>query len=156
MPGTSPLNGHARPIELLLVEDNALHAEVTREALLQSDLPVTVHLVRDGEEALDFLFGRGPHAGSPRPDVVLLDLHLPKKDGMEVLAEMRAHDALRKVPVAILTTSDADIDRLRSFALRANAYLTKPPDDRLARFIRIATAIEDCWVSLERLPPWDE
>jgi CheY-like chemotaxis protein len=139
-----------RPLEVLLVEDAQLDAAVTRDAIQTANVAVHVHHVRDGEEALDFLFQRGVHAQAPRPDVVVLDLHLPRRDGMEVLSEIRAAEPLRSLPVAILTRSEADHDRLRSYALRANGYFIKPPDHRLVRFVEMADLVEDCWVSIEQ------
>ena len=139
------------PIEILLIEDNPGDVRLTLEALREGKVHNNLHVVRDGIEAMDFLFQRGEYADAVEPDVILLDLNLPRKDGREVLAEIKADDHLRRIPVVVLTTSDADEDVLKMYALNANCYITKPVD--LNQFIRVVHAIEDFWLSIVKLPP---
>jgi chemotaxis family two-component system response regulator Rcp1 len=138
-------------IEILLVEDNPGDVDLAREALETGKMLNTLHGVSDGEAAMAFLRGRGRYAGAPRPDLVLLDLNLPKKDGRAVLAEIKSDDDLKRMPVVILTTSEADEDILKSYNLHANCYITKPID--LNQFIKVVQAIEDFWFTIVRLPP---
>ncbi len=138
-------------IEILLVEDSPADVRLTQEALRDSKLVSNLSVVRDGVEALDFLHRRGEFVDAPRPDLVILDLNLPRLDGKDVLAEMKADPALRTMPVAVLTTSEAEIDVFESYDLGANCYLTKPVD--LDQFIRVVQAVEDFWLALVRLPP---
>jgi CheY-like chemotaxis protein len=140
----------AEPINILLVEDNPGDVRLTVEALREGKVHNCLSVAPDGVEALAFLRREGKHAGAPRPDVILLDLNLPKKDGREVLAEIKADEDLRKIPVVILTTSKAEEDILRSYALHANCYVTKPVD--LEQFITVVKSIEDFWFSIVRLP----
>ena len=140
-----------KPVEILLVEDNPGDVELTLEALENSKIRNTLHVVSDGEEAMAFLKGTGKHAGSSRPDLILLDLNLPRKDGREVLAEIKADEDLKRIPVVILTTSQAEEDIIRSYNLHANCYITKPID--LHQFIRVIKAIEDFWLTIVMLPP---
>lgn len=137
-------------IDILLVEDNAGDARLAREAMRDSRIRNVLHHVTDGEEALAFLRRRGAHAGAPRPDLVLLDLNLPKKDGREVLAEIKADDDLKRIPVVILTASSADEDILKAYNLHANCYITKPID--LGQFLKVVRSIEDFWLSIVKLP----
>jgi len=139
-----------RPIKILLVEDNAGDVRLTEEALREGKVHNELNVVSDGEQALAFLRRQGIHADAPRPDVILLDLNLPRKDGREVLAEVKADDDLRRIPIVILTTSKAEEDILRSYALHANCYVTKPVD--LEQFITVVRSIEDFWFSIVRLP----
>jgi chemotaxis family two-component system response regulator Rcp1 len=139
-----------RVIEILLIEDNEGDARLTREALRGSKIRNALHHVWDGEEALDFLHGRGKHAGAPRPDLVLLDLNLPRMDGGEVLSQIKQDDELRCIPVVILTTSSADADIFRSYNLHANCYITKPIE--MVEFLKVVTGIEDFWLTIVRLP----
>jgi CheY-like chemotaxis protein len=139
-----------RPIEVLLVEDDPGDELMTREAFEENKVRNNLHVARDGEEALDFLNRRGEYADAPRPDLVLLDLNLPKFDGRQVLAEIKADEDLRTIPVVVLTTSGAEEDILRSYQLHANAYVTKPVD--FARFIQVVRQIDDFFVSVVRLP----
>jgi CheY-like chemotaxis protein len=139
-----------QPIEVLLVEDDPGDELMTREAFEENKVRNNLHVARDGEEALDFLNRRGEYADAPRPDLVLLDLNLPKFDGRQVLAEIKADEDLRTIPVVVLTTSGAEEDILRSYQLHANAYVTKPVD--FSRFIQVVRQIDDFFVSVVRLP----
>ena len=141
----------ARPIEVLLVEDNPGDVRLTREALKEGKVSNHLSVTPDGVEALRFLRREGPYADAPRPDVVLLDLNLPKKDGRQVLQEMKADPALRTIPVVILTSSDAERDIAGAYELQANCYITKPVD--LDQFITVVRSIEDFWFSIVKLPP---
>jgi len=138
------------PIEIPLVEDNAGDIRLTREALKDAKVLNTLHVARDGEEAMEFLCRKGKHADAPRPDLVLLDLNLPRKDGREVLSEIKADEVLKRIPVVILTTSKSEEDVLKMYNLHANCYVTKPLD--LEQFIRVVQAIEDFWFTVVRLP----
>jgi CheY-like chemotaxis protein len=142
-----------RPIEILLVEDNPGDARLTEEALKEGKVRNNLHMARDGVEAMAFLCREGAYKDAPRPDLVLLDLNLPRKDGREVLAEMKEHPDLRLIPVVVLTTSEAEQDVLRTYELRANCYITKPVD--LEKFITIVRSIEDFWLTIVRLPSFD-
>jgi CheY-like chemotaxis protein len=142
-----------RPIEILLVEDNPGDARLTEEALKEGKVRNNLHMARDGVEAMAFLRREGTYKDAPRPDLVLLDLNLPRKDGREVLAEMKEHSDLRLIPVVVLTTSEAEQDVLRTYELRANCYITKPVD--LEKFITIVRSIEDFWLTIVRLPSFD-
>jgi CheY-like chemotaxis protein len=139
-----------RPIEVLLVEDDPGDELMTREAFEENKVRNNLHVAHDGEEALDFLNRRGEYANAPRPDLVLLDLNLPKFDGRQVLAEIKADEDLRTIPVVVLTTSSAEEDIVRSYQLHANAYVTKPVD--FTRFIQVVRQIDDFFVSVVRLP----
>jgi chemotaxis family two-component system response regulator Rcp1 len=139
------------PIEILLVEDNPGDVGLAREALESSKVRNTMHVVGDGEAAMAFLRRQGIYAGAPRPDVVLLDLNLPKKDGREVLAEIKSDEDLKRIPVVILTTSNSEEDILKTNNLHANFYITKPID--LHQFIKVVHAIEEFWFTIVKLPP---
>lgn len=139
-----------RPIEILLVEDNPGDARLTREALREGKIRNHLHHTRDGVEALAFLRREGAFAAAPTPDIILLDLNLPRKDGREVLAELKEDPRLRLVPVVVLTTSEAEQDVLRTYELHANCYITKPVD--LEQFISVVRSIDDFWLSVVRLP----
>jgi chemotaxis family two-component system response regulator Rcp1 len=141
---------NARRIDILLVEDNPGDVRLTREALLEGKVPNQLNVVGDGIEALDYLFQRGVHANASRPDLVLLDLNLPKKDGGEVLAEIKAEASLKRIPVVVLTTSQADEDVLKSYNLHANCYIAKPVD--FDQFIQIVRSIDAFWLTIVRLP----
>ncbi|HLV33568.1 MAG TPA: response regulator [Spirillospora sp.] len=138
-------------IEILLVEDNPGDVRLTQEALKESKLSNNLSIVRDGVEALAFLRQEGIYADAPRPGIILLDLNLPRKDGREVLQEIKDDDELRRIPVVILTTSDDEHDILQSYNLHANCYITKPVD--LSRFITIIKNIENFWLTIVQLPP---
>ncbi len=144
----------ARPIEILLVEDNPGDVRLTLEALKEGKVANNVNVVSDGEQALRFLRREGEYAHAPVPDVILLDLNLPRKDGREVLAEIKNDPQLRRIPVVVLTTSEAEEDILRTYDLHANCYITKPVD--LDRFIEVVRLIEDFWLSIVKLPPREE
>ena len=139
-----------KPIEILLVEDNPGDVDLTREALEGNKLRNNLHVVSDGEAAMAFLRHEGKYAGVPRPGLVLLDLNLPKKNGREVLAEMKADDSLKRIPVVVLTTSQAEEDIHKSYNLHANCYITKPVE--LAHFIKVVQAIENFWLTIVELP----
>ncbi|MET9128961.1 response regulator [Streptomyces antibioticus] len=140
----------ATPVDVLLVEDDPGDELMTREAFEDNKIGNTLHVVRDGEEALDFLYRRGAHTGAPRPDLILLDLNLPKYDGRQVLEKIKSDPALAHIPVVVLTTSAAEEDILRSYKLHANAYVTKPVD--LDQFIAAVRQIDDFFVQVVRLP----
>jgi two-component system, chemotaxis family, response regulator Rcp1 len=140
-----------RPIDILLVEDSPADVRLTREALNEAKVVNTLHVVQDGMAALDFLHQQGQYAASPRPDLILLDLNLPKKDGREVLAEIKQAEGLRLIPVVVLTTSRAEEDIVRSYDLRANAYITKPVD--LEQFLKVIRSFEEFWLAVVTLPP---
>jgi len=144
----SPMLGRA--IEILMVEDNPDDIELTQEALKETKICNRLHIVRDGDQALRFLQGMEPYTDVPRPDLIFLDLNLPKRDGREVLAEIKADEALRRIPVVILTTSQAEEDILQTYELHANCYITKPVD--LEQFIRVVRSIEQFWFTVVRLP----
>lgn len=140
-----------KPIEILLVEDNPGDVDLTREALEIGKLSNNLHVVDDGEEAMAFLRREGQYAKAPRPDLVLLDLNLPRKNGREVLAEIKSDENLKRIPVVILTTSKAEEDILKTYNLHANCYVTKPID--LDQFIKVVHAIEEFWLTIVKLPP---
>jgi CheY-like chemotaxis protein len=137
-------------IDILLVEDNEGDARLAREAMRDSKIRNTLHHVNDGEEAMAFLRRTGRFAAAPRPDLILLDLNLPRKDGREVLAEIKADESLKRIPVVILTVSSAEEDILRSYNLHANCYITKPLD--LDQFVKVVRSVEDFWLTIVRLP----
>ncbi len=141
---------NGRPVEILLVEDNegdiGLVEEVFEEDRINNNLSIT----EDGEEAMEFLKREGKYENAPRPDLILLDLNLPKKDGREVLKEIKADDNLRKIPVVVLTTSKAEKDIVKSYDLHANSYITKPVD--FNQFIKVIRSIEDFWLEVVKLP----
>lgn len=138
------------PVEILLVEDSAADVRLTIEALRDAKVRNNLHVASDGEEALAFLRREGPYSDAVRPDLILLDLNLPKKDGREVLEEVKADPQLRRIPVVVLTTSEAEQDILRSYDLHANCYVTKPVD--LDQFITVVRSIEDFWLTIVKLP----
>jgi CheY-like chemotaxis protein len=140
-----------RSVEILLVEDNPADVRLTREALKDAKVMNNLHAVSDGVEAMTFLRSIGTHAGAPRPDLILLDLNLPRKDGREVLAEVKADPDLRRIPVVILTTSRAEEDIIRSYNLHANAYVTKPVG--LPEFLTVVRSLEGFWLAVVTLPP---
>ena len=139
-----------RPVEILLVEDNPGDVRLTREALVDGKVWNNLHHAADGVEALDFLRQQGKHTSAPRPDMILLDLNLPRKSGREVLADIKADPTLRSIPVVVLTTSKAEEDVLESYGLHANCYIVKPID--LDQFIRVVQSIESFWLCIVRLP----
>ena len=143
--------GEGRPIHILLVEDNAGDVRLTREALKEGKVGNSLTVAPDGVEALAILRQEGRYAGEARPDLILLDLNLPKKDGREVLAEIKDNAALKRIPVVVLTTSKAEEDILRTYDLHANCYITKPVD--FDKFVSVVRSIDDFWLSVVRLPP---
>jgi CheY-like chemotaxis protein len=147
---TSPVSEPVVPIEILLVEDDPGDVLMTREAFQDHKVQNNLHVVSDGVEALNYLRGEGEFAERLRPDLILLDLNLPLKDGREVLAEVKADERLRRIPIVVLTTSEAEEDVLRSYDLHANAYITKPVD--FDRFVDVVKHIDEFFVSVVRLP----
>ena len=143
--------GSCRPIEILMVEDNPGDVRLTVEALKEGKVRNILHTVEDGEEAMKFLRRQDIYAKAPRPDLVLLDLNLPKKNGREVLEEIKEDPDLKRIPVVILTVSEAEQDILKSYNLHANCYITKPVN--LEQFIKVVRSIEDFWLSVVMLPP---
>ena len=140
-----------RLAEILLVEDSPGDVRLTREALKESKVRNQLSVAEDGVEAMAFLRREGKYSGAVRPDLILLDLNLPRKDGREVLAEIKADETLKRIPVVILTTSDAEQDVLKGYDLHANCYITKPVD--FERFISVVKSIDDFWFSIVKLPP---
>ena len=141
------------PIEILLVEDNPGDVRLTQEALKEGKVINHMDIAADGIEALAYLRREGKHVHAARPDLILLDLNLPKKNGREVLAEIKKDDSLKRIPVVILTTSSAEQDILETYNLHANAFITKPVD--FNEFIAIVKSVEDFWLSVVTLPPDD-
>ncbi|MCG8423999.1 MAG: response regulator [Proteobacteria bacterium] len=138
------------PVELLLVEDNPGDIRLTQKALQKAKLQNRLHVVKDGIEALAFLHKSEPHGPAVRPDLILLDLNLPKKSGWEVLAELKADPDLRRIPVIVLTTSNAESDVLEAYNLHANCYIKKPVS--VSELIRVVQTLEDFWIQIVRLP----
>lgn len=139
------------PVEILLVEDNPGDVRLTREALKESKMLNTLSVASDGIEALEFLRRQGKFANANRPDLILLDLNLPRKDGREVLDEIKSDDELKRIPVVVLTTSKAEEDIIRMYTRYANCYITKPID--FDQFILVIKSIEEFWLSIVKLPP---
>ncbi|MBF0505523.1 MAG: response regulator [Nitrospirae bacterium] len=140
-----------QPIEILLVEDNPGDVRLTVEVLKDARVRNNMNMVNDGAEALAFLRHEGKYSAAPRPDLILLDLNLPKKDGREVLAEIKADPDLKRIPVVVLTVSKDEVDILKSYDLYANCYITKPIN--LEQFITVVRSIEDFWLTIVKLPP---
>ena len=143
-------NEVSRQVEFLLAEDNPGDVRLTQEALRESKIRNNLNVVPDGMEAMAFLRKQGKYAGVPTPDVVLLDLNLPKKDGREVLADIKSDPVLTRIPVVIITSSEAEQDILRTYDLHANCYVTKPVD--LDQFIKVIQSIENFWLTIVKLP----
>jgi CheY-like chemotaxis protein len=139
-----------QPIDILLVEDNAADVRLTEEVLTESKVHNNLMVANDGVEALNCLRQQGRFKGSPRPDLILLDLNLPVKDGREVLAEIKSDSSLKRIPVVVLTTSKAEEDILKTYNLHANCYITKPVD--LEQFVNVVRYIEDFWLAIVKLP----
>ncbi len=139
-----------RPIEILLVEDNPADVRMTVEILKETKVRNTVTVAGDGNEAMDLLRRVGKYSQAVQPDLILLDLNLPKKDGKQVLAEIKADPILRRIPVVILTSSNAEEDIVKSYSLYANCYVTKPVD--LEQFVKVVKSIEDFWLTIVKLP----
>jgi chemotaxis family two-component system response regulator Rcp1 len=140
----------AVPIEVLLVEDSPGDVRLTREAFKDAKVHINLHVASDGNEAMAFLLRKEGYASVPRPDLILLDLNLPKKDGREVLEEVKQSSTLKSIPVVILTTSASEADILRSYRLHANCYITKPVD--LQGFLHVVKSIDSFWLSVVKLP----
>jgi two-component system response regulator len=138
-----------RIIDILLVEDNPGDIGLTREAFRNCDKHIKLHVAEDGEKAMAFLYKQGKYKECPRPDLILLDLNLPKKDGREVLAEIKQDQRLKRIPVVVLTTSEADEDIIRTYDLHANCYLTKPVD--LDKFLDLAQSLRNFWFGFVQL-----
>lgn len=144
-------NVQPKIIDILLVEDSPADVLIAREALAEAKLFNTIHVAEDGVEALDFLYKRGKFASVPRPDLILLDLNLPRKNGREVLAEIKADENLKSIPVVVLTTSSAEEDILKSYNLHANCYVVKPVE--FDSFVKAVQSIQQFWFSIVSLPP---
>ncbi len=140
-----------RPIEILLVEDNPGDVRLTKEALREAKVCNRIHTVYDGTEALAFLNRDSDYINVPCPDLILLDLNLPKKDGREVLASIKANEKIRRIPVVVLTTSKSEEDIIKSYELQASCYVTKPVD--LDQFLQVVKSIADFWLAVVKLPP---
>jgi two-component system response regulator len=141
----------ARPIEILLVEDSPSDTDLTVAALSAAKVANRLSVVEDGVQAMEFLRRQGVYAQAPRPDLILLDLNLPRKDGREVLAELKADNSLRAIPVVVLTTSQAEKDVLQAYTLQASCYVTKPVD--FQQFLEVVKAVEGFWLTVVKLPP---
>jgi len=140
-----------KPIEILLIEDNIGDIRLTEEALKESNLIVNLSVARDGIEAMEFLRGNGSTAAAGAPDLILLDLNLPRKDGREVLQEIKNDADLRRIPVVVLTTSEAEADIVATYGLHANCYINKPVD--MDQFIKIVKLLQEFWFTIVKLPP---
>ncbi len=146
-----PRNDESASIDILLIEDNPGDVRLTKEALKRGKVLANLNVAMDGSEAMDYLLKRGKFAEAIRPDLIILDLNLPKKDGRQVLKEIKENESLAKIPVVVLTTSRAEQDVIKSYELHANAYITKPLD--LNQFMAIIGEIETFWLKVVRLPP---
>lgn len=142
---------NGQPIEILMVEDNPSDVRLTVEAFKDAKVRNKMHVAVDGEDAMAFLQREGRYSDAPKPDLILLDLNLPKKNGREVLAEIKAAPDLKRIPVVVLTTSDDEKDIMTAYDLHVNAYVKKPVD--LDQFIKIVEAVEDFWLTVVKLPP---
>jgi two-component system, chemotaxis family, response regulator Rcp1 len=147
---TTPIGTYSAPLEILLVEDNPGDVRLTREAFKDAKVLVNLHVASDGARAMAFLNREGEHADAPRPDLILLDLNLPRKDGREVLEEIKESSTLKMIPVVILTTSSSQADILRSYQLHANCYITKPVG--MAGFLKVVKSIDSFWLTVVKLP----
>jgi two-component system, chemotaxis family, response regulator Rcp1 len=144
------IGGDGSPIEILLVEDSPGDVRLTQEAFRDANRSIHMHVARDGVEAMAFLKREGAHAHAPRPDLILLDLNLPRMDGREVLAHIKQDDSLKTIPTVILTTSEAEVDIVKSYELQANCYLSKPV--QLDAFENLVRSINDFWLTKVKLP----
>jgi chemotaxis family two-component system response regulator Rcp1 len=147
---TPSIQASSAPIEVLLVEDSPGDVRLTREALKDAKVHISLHVASDGIEAMAFLERKELHANAPRPDLILLDLNLPRKDGRQVLKEIKESPSLRSIPVVILTTSSSEADVLQSYHLHANCYISKPVD--LDGFLKVIQSIDNFWLSVVKLP----
>ena len=143
-------SSNVKLIDILVVEDNPGDARLIMEVLKSNKIHNSLHIVADGVEAMDFLNKKGPYQNMPRPDLIFLDLNLPRKDGREVLSELKSDDNLKQIPIVVMTMSQAEEDILRSYSLHANCYVTKPLN--LDQFIKVIESIEEFWFSLVKLP----
>lgn len=143
-----------RPVVILLVEDNPGDVDLAREALESSKLYNALYVAEDGIDAMDFLHKQGAHGNAPRPDLIILDLNLPKKDGRQVLAEIKEDEQLKRIPVVILTSSRAEEDVIKSYNLHANCYITKPMG--MKEFMHVVHSIEEFWLSIVVLPDTED
>jgi chemotaxis family two-component system response regulator Rcp1 len=148
---TEPAETSGQPIEVLLVEDSPGDVRLTQEALKDAKLQIRLHVAWDGTEAMAFLRREGENSSAPRPDLILLDLNMTKKDGREVLQDIKESPAFQSIPVVILTTSTSDLDVVRAYMLHANCYISKPVD--LKGFLTVVKAIDTFWLSVVKLPP---
>jgi two-component system, chemotaxis family, response regulator Rcp1 len=146
----SLIGDHDMPIEVLLVEDSPGDVRLTQEAFREANRAIHLHVASDGVEAMAFLKRQGTNANAPRPDLILLDLNLPRMDGREVLAEIKGDDSLKTIPTIILTTSESEADIVKSYQLQANCYLSKPV--QLGAFENLVKSINDFWLTTARLP----
>jgi two-component system, chemotaxis family, response regulator Rcp1 len=146
-------NNSINTIDILIVEDNKGDARLIKEVFNENKVFNSLHFVNDGVEAMDFLNATGKYKGVPKPDLIILDLNLPRKDGREVLAEIKSDNKLKHIPVVIMTISQADEDILKSYNLHANCYVSKPID--LNQFIKVVKSIENFWFTVVKLPPKD-
>lgn len=144
-------NSDIKIIDILIIEDNPGDARLIKEVLKEGKILNSLHIVKDGVQAVNFLHKKNGYSNVPTPDLIILDLNLPKKDGREVLSEIKADNTLKKIPVVIMTISQAEEDILRSYNLHANCYITKPLD--FNQFIKVIKSIEDFWFSIVKLPP---
>jgi two-component system, chemotaxis family, response regulator Rcp1 len=144
-------NDNIKPIDILIVEDNTGDARLIQEVLNEGKVNNKLYVVNDGVKAMDFLHKKGEFSRAPLPDLIILDLNLPRKDGREVLAEIKEDNVLKKIPVVVMTISQAEEDILKSYNLHANCYITKPID--LDQFVKVVKSIEDFWFSIVKLPP---
>jgi two-component system response regulator len=147
-------SGAGSPIEILLVEDSPSDTDLTVEALHKGKVLNHLNIVDDGVKAMEFLHRQGVYGAAPRPDLILLDLNLPRKTGLEVLAEIKGDERLRTIPIVVLTTSRAELDVLKVYKLNGNCYISKPVDFR--QFIEVVKAIESFWLTIIKLPPKEE
>jgi len=145
------IDRQGQPVEILLAEDNPGDAKLTRKALEQGKVINNLHVVTDGVEAMAYLRQEGEYVDRPRPDLVLLDLNMPRKDGREVLQEIKSEEGLRRIPVVVMTSSEAEEDIVQSYDLHANAYVTKPID--FDGFLDVVGSLEDFWLSVVKMPP---
>ena len=146
-------NNKFKAVKILLIEDNPGDVRLTIEALKEAKIMNSMHVADDGIEALSFLKKEGIYKDKPRPDLIILDLNLPKKDGREVLGEIKSDDSLKQIPIVILTTSEAEEDIIKSYELHANCYITKPVD--MEQFIKVVKSVGEFWFSIVILPPHD-
>ena len=144
------IGGNARPLQVLLVEDSPGDVRLTREVFREANMSINLHVVSDGVEAIAFLRHEGAHVHAPRPDLILLDLNLPKMDGRKVLAHIKEDDSLKRIPTIILTTSESELDIVKSYQLQANCYLSKPV--QLDAFESLVRSINDFWLTKVKLP----